>query len=61
VKVTAHSVPRFGKWAASLKDGDLALIKHMTVIFWLEEKHLYNDEGFVLASEMESGRLCANC
>jgi hypothetical protein len=61
VEVTVHTVSWFGEWAASLKEGDLALIKHLTVIFWLEEKHLFNDEGFVLASEMKSGRLCANC
>jgi hypothetical protein len=57
VEVTAHSVPWFGEWAASLRNSDLALIKHMTVIFWLEEKHLFNDEGFVLASDLRAS-LC---
>jgi hypothetical protein len=59
VEVTAHTVSWFGEWAASLKDGDLALIKHLTVIFWLEEKHLYDDEGFVLASQIRAPCHCA--
>jgi hypothetical protein len=59
VEVTAHTVSWFGEWAANLKDGDLVLIKHLTVIFWLEEKHLYDDEGFVLASQIRVPCHCA--
>jgi hypothetical protein len=60
-EVTAHTVSWFGEWAESLKSGDLALIKHLTVIFWLEEKHLYNDEGFVLDSVWNPGVSVQHC